>query len=533
VPKLYDVGGVYPANDHLKRLAKYELCRQAFDGRLEELRERLLQVMEDDPDRAEQLNQLRKLLIAVNLPDILLTKPADLMVGEPPIYESGKSDKSKEQKALNRTVEENGLNKLIHELVVGAGIRGDAFIKVRHGYRVDLSEIPEGYPKPKGIKKEPIIESVDPSYVFPEVSENNRKQFKAINIAYVYHVDMGDKEKPYLHVERHVPGYIISEDFELAEPKVVNVDDVPILQYSIIDTLGEPVITPTGVPVPLVFHVPYKTTDESWEGIGGIEKILSLLQAINDRLVQIDYILFKHSDPTMYGPPLEEMDSSTSAGGRYLEISKEDATPGYMTWESQLQGAFQELDKLISLVFQLSETPQWIFGTVVANNGSDGGTGTSHTDGMAIKARFMPILSKVKRIRVYVDEAIRDALYYAMVLENEANKGVVGFEPYEPQYPKIHWKDGLPESDLEMAQIMALRTGNKPTIDVKTAIKRMDEIDDTQAEEIIKRIQEEEEKANGFVDASIFNQEDPNAAPGDEKQSEESDEGDENRDGGK
>ncbi|OYD08536.1 phage portal protein [Paludifilum halophilum] len=523
MPKLYDVGGVYPADDHLERLAKYETCRVAFEGRLQELRERFMQVIAEDPDRLEQYKQLQRLLIAVNLPDIILTKPADLMVGEPPIYESGKGDRSPVQKALNSIVEENGLNKLIHEMVIGAGIRGDAFLKVRYDYRQDFSEIPEGYPKPKGTKPEPIIESVDPAYVFPEVSANSRKQFKAINIAYVYFIDTGKEEKPFLRVERHVPGYVIREDFELAEkPRVVTVDGVDLLQYDIIDQVSDPEIKATGADVPLVFHVPYKTTDESWEGIGGIEKILSLLEAIMDRLVQIDYILFKHSDPTMYGPALDESGTSTAAGGRYLEVNDQDVTPGYMTWESQLQGAFQELDKLVSMVFQISETPQWIFGTVVADNGSDGGTGTSHTDGMAIKARFMPILSKVKRIRVHVDEAVRDSLYYAMVMDKEK-----GGADYNAEYPKIHWKDGLPDSDKELAEIMNLRTGGKPTIDVKTAIKRMDELDDAQADAILKSIEEDTEKAAGFVDASIFNKD-----SGTEKQTEEKPEGDDEQDGG-
>lgn len=517
VPKLYDLGGVYPHDDHLERLAKYELCRKAFDGRLEELRERFMEVIANDPDRKEQYEQLRKLLIAVNLPDILMTKPADLMVGEPPTYESGKPDDSPEQQKLNELVEENGLNKLIHELVVGAGVKGDAFIKVRYDYRVDLSEIPEGYTPPPGIKKEPIIELVDPSYVFPEISEYNRKQFKAINIAFPYFVDDGKEERPFLRVERHVPGYIITEDFELGTPRTVNVDTVDLVQYPIIDRIGNPTITPTGVPTMLVFHVPYKTTDDSWQGIGGIEKILSLLQAINDRLVQIDYILFKHSDPTMYGPPLEDGGgNSAAAGGQYTEINKDDPVPGYTTWEAQLQAAFQELDKLISLVFMLSETPQWIFGTIVSSVGGEGGSGTSHTDGTAIKARFMPLLSKVKRIRVHVDEAIRDALYYAMVLENQAARGTTGFEPYDPVYPKIVWKDGLPESDKELAEIMNIRTGGKPTIDVKTAIKILDELDDAQAEEIMKRIEEDEKASSGFVDASIFNRDEGEAVVEDE-----------------
>jgi hypothetical protein len=151
----------------------------------------------------------------------------------------------------------------------------------------------------------------------------------------------------------------------------------------------------------------------------------------------------------------------------------------------------------------MSETPQWLFGTTVAGQ-EQGGTGTSHTDGAAIRARFMPILSKVRRIRVHVDRAIRDALWTAMELENYANDGVDGFTKYDPVYPKITWRDGLPRSEKEEAEIAQLRTGGKPTLDVQSAIKRLDNLDDMQAQEIIDRIHEDEKTANGFVDASIF-----------------------------
>jgi len=174
-----------------------------------------------------------------------------------------------------------------------------------------------------------------------------------------------------------------------------------------------------------------------------------------------------------------------------------------MTWKGELDAAFKELDMLLSIVFVESETPQWLFGTVIA--GSDkGGTGTSHTDGAAIKARFMPILSKVKRIRTHVDRALRDALWTAMVLENYANDGVEGFTPYNPVYPKINWRDGIPKNEKEEAEIYSIRTGAKPTLDVKSAIKRMDAYDDMQADEIVQRI-EAEEKAAGYVDSSVFN----------------------------
>lgn len=472
--------------------------------------------------------QLKTLYIACNIVDVLLTKPSDLLVGEPPSYESGLPDESREQQRLNSIAEENDLNARIHESVIGAGYRGDSFVKVRYGVAQDISEVPEGFTAPE-TDSEAIIEPIDASIVFPELARGSKKRFKAMNIAWVEWVEKPNgaiisrfsREKtdmiPFLNVERHVPGFIIYERYQLFTNGVDTQYGVPVEVFRI----GEKVSTgrkdsdvnETGVARPLVFHIPYKSLDDRWEGVSGIEKIESLLAAINDRLVQIDYILWKHSDPTMYGPAFDEEDGSVARfGGRYVEVEKDDVTPGYMTWNSQLEGAFKELSILLGLVFQMSETPQWLFGTTLAGDTS-GGTGTSHTDSGAIKARFMPILAKVNRIRVHVDKAIRDALWTAMELENFANKGVDGFEPYEAVYPKIAWKDGLPVDDKEQAEIMSLRTGGKPTLDVHSAIKHLDGVDDSHATATMTRISKDEEDAMGTVDSTVFNE----PADGDEE----------------
>jgi len=503
VAKLFDTGAMYPPADSIERLAKYYRGRKIFAGKQAEIYERASELLKDTPHAA----QLAKLYIAVNLMDVLLTKPADLMFGEAPAYESGLPDNSPQQQRLNSIVEENDVNQLGHELVIGAGIRGDAWIKVYYDRRGDFSEVPvdeNGEPLVDLPKPEPIIEAVDPSYVFPELSRGSRKRFKAINIAWVEWVTTRDGDIPYLNVERHVPGFIFYERYRLHENGVDNTYGAPIQTFKIgerVSTGRDSDIVETGLTWIPVFHIPYKSTDDDWAGISGIEKLESVLAAINDRLVQIDYILWKHSDPTAYGPDLG--DTNVNIAGRYIPVGKEDATPGYMEWSGHLESAFKELDLLLGLVFQMSETPQWLFGTTLTED--RGGTGTSHTDGVAIKARFMPILSKVKRIRVHVDRAFRDALWTAMALENYANEGVDGFEPYEPVYPTIRWKDGIPRDEKELAEIMNIRTGGKPTIDVQSAIKRMDEVDDDKAREVMARIEEDEKAANGFVDSSIFN----------------------------
>lgn len=500
---LFEKGGQFPPQDSIQRLAKYKRGKKIFDGNVIEIYERASELLKDTPHAP----QLQKLYIAVNIMDILCTKPADLLVGEPPKYESGKDHASIEQQRINSIAEENDLTQLLHEITTGNGYRGDAWLKTYYNVRQDMSAIPEGLRIPS-VSPEPIIESINASHVFPELARGSSKKFKAINIAWIEYVETRNDEKVFLNVERHVPNYIIYERFALEDKGVDTTWGVPIPTFYIGDKVAtgrDNDVIETGVPSLLVEHVPYKSVDDNWQGISVVEKLESVLAAINDRLVQIDYILWKHSDPTAYGPEIDGGGDSTRFGGKYIPMRKDDATPGYMIWNGQLDAAFKELDMLLGIVFQMSETPQWLFGTTLTPD--SGGTGTSHTDGVAIKARFMPILSKVKRIRTYVDKAIRDSLWKAQILENFANEEVDDFTPYEPVYPTITWSDGLPKNEKELAEVMQIRTGGKPTIDVQSAIKKQDDVDDIQARQTIERIDDDETRANGFVDASIFNAE--------------------------
>lgn len=495
------VGAQFPPEQHIERLAKYRRMKRLYQGKPREMYERAQALLADTP----HARQLDTLYIAVNLADIIVTKPADMLVGEPPQFETGLPDGSAEQTTINSYVEENDLTQLIYESAIGAGIRGESFIKERFGYRQDYSALLEiGANLPDDAVMEPIIEHVSATAVFPEVSNGDVKKFKAVDIAQVEYVSTPKTDIPFLNVERHLPGYIKYERYRLQEFEGgVNTDYGATIQiYNIVeqvDTGREEDLVATGVPHLLVQHIAYKATDDHWRGRSGLDTVESIIYAINDRLTQIDYILWKHSDPNAYGPNLQGAGDGDEVrlGGAYIPVGKDDMAPGYMTWNGQLDSAFKELETLIGMVFQLAETPQWLFGTVLGDQNA-GGTGTSHTDSAAIKARFMPILSKVARIRSQYDRAIRDALYYCQLLDVEH-----GDATFTPVYPTISWTDGLPRNEKEEAEIMSIRTGGKETIDVHSAIKRLDRVDDEKAKETIRRIESDTET----VDASIFNEE--------------------------
>lgn len=501
-----NAGEQFPPQRDVERLLRYARMERIYDGDVKGIYNRASTLMQG----AAHVTQLEKLYIAVNLIDVLNSKPADLLVGEGITVETKYDDESPEQRALNRIVRENNTNALIYEAVIGAGIRGDAWLKTYYANRDDASEIKAlGLPVPDGLlDPEPVIESVPANLVFPELAKGSRKKFKAISICGIEYVKEDDEEVPYLNVERHLAGYIIYERYRMKDSGVVTDNGVNLSTYEVerqVTTGREDDAVLTGVPEILVKHIPYKAKDSEWQGVGNIEKIEDVLIAINDRLLQIDYILFKHSDPHMYGPDIQDDDGAQRLGGGiYVPVTPEDTAPGYMTWNSQLEGAFKQLDYLLSVVFQMTETPQWLFGTTITQD--KGGTGTSHTDGRAIQMRLLPILSKVNRIKIYAETAFRDTLYAVQRLEVYANEGVEGFEHYTPQYPKIVWDSPIPRDEKEDAEVASLRVGGKPTLDVHSSIKRLDGFDDEEATKIIDRITEDEDRVDSFVDASIFNE---------------------------
>lgn len=491
-------GAIFPPANHIERIAKYHRMKAYFDGKHKDVYNRMAELLINSP----QQKQLNKLYIAINLPYILCLKPADLLIGDRPTYDSGFPDDSVEQKKLNEFVEENDLNTLIYESATGGAYRGESFLIARYGTRQDLSEL-DRLGLSKNAPFEAIIEHAAADSVFPETSEGNIKKIKAYNVTSIESVMIDDEETLYLNVAKHIPGFIVYEKYRMKEHGIDTSNGFPVTLYKLVQKVktsrGNNVVE-TGTTLPLVFHVPYSSVDDTWQGKGFVETVEHALQALEDRITQLDYILLKHSDPVLYGPELQSgQDGAVQMSGKYIPLRKEDATPGAITWDGKLEAVFKEIDYLISYIFQMSETPQWLFGTTISGGGNSGGTGTSHSDGAAIKARFMPILSKVKRIRNNYDKTIRDILWTCFELEKAQGN-------YEGKdvYPKIYWKDGIPKNELEEAQIMEIRTGSKPTIDLQSAIKRMDELDDMQASEIISRIKDDEASLQP-VDPNTFN----------------------------
>jgi Mn-containing catalase len=113
----------------------------------------------------------------------------------------------------------------------------------------------------------------------------------------------------------------------------------------------------------------------------------------------------KHTDPNMCGDPmyLEYNDDTKTynapVGGTFFPYSKEGGEPKYLTWDGKLEAAEKQLDRLIEMLFYVSETSPACFGL---------DKNATTESGAALKKRLLRTLAKVNRKKLYSDPAIKD-----------------------------------------------------------------------------------------------------------------------------
>lgn len=478
---MFAVGEVFPPQAHYERVLKCKTNKELFKGYHSN-------VFHESIGRLDRAKDT--LYISVNLAGIICKKSADFLFGEEIKITAGLGDDTPEQKAFDRFMEQNHLNILLYESALSNAYAGDSFIKVRYGQEFG-GELP-----PELDTHRVIIENLDAERVFPETVMWDKNKIKVFHVAVPYY-DSNQKQW-FLNVESHSAGQIFYHQYTLSplytnrngEVERWSIDGVVEKSFAVVNT---------GVPIPLVVHIPNLATADEWQGIDDLTELHPLLDEINNRLSQIADILDKHSNPAMAVPSgLLGTDEDGNAEFRvavdkvFEVMGKDDVVPQYITWNGQLNEAFQELDRLIDLVLTTSEIPAVALGR--------GDSGTSGSSGLAIKWRMNSLLAKINRKRQYYQKGLKQIFYTAQKLEE-----VLGIANYDLTIPVIEFKDGLPIDEMEQANIMQVRTGGTKTMSQKTAIMKLNNMTEEQAEAEIQRIKEEEEANQVVADASIFN----------------------------
>jgi len=446
----------YPPADHVLRVKDYERYEKLFLGQHREL------YAPGVPGKF----QLRRYIVA-NFAGVISRLSADLLFGEQPDFLMPE-DVQGAQEALDNLIARNNLHTTNYESALANSFRGDAVYKVRWGKRTPQSEQPEA-----------IIEEIPPTIYFPELSEDDVRQVLRVTLAWPK-TDPLDRQKRYLRIEEHEPGLIRNRLLRLGGGG----DELPLETLEAYKDL-EPEVE-TGLDHIPIFHVPNFVYGSRYWGVSDYKDLEPLFEALDERLSQTDEVMTKHVAPKLVLPPrfINEDGTVNLSELEVVQLEAGEQAPTYVTWDAHLSAAQAHTDRLIDLIFIMSETAPVAFGL------EKYGTAQS---GTALRLRLLRTLAKINRKRLYYDRALKAALLCAQQLEV-----IHGGAAYEPAEPTIQWADGLPEDLTEMVQteMQRLAAGNTS---IESSVRRLDGPDAVEAE--MGRIAEETGQAVALTGA--------------------------------
>ena len=148
--------------------------------------------------------------------------------------------------------------------------------------------------------------------------------------------------------------------------------------------------------------------------------------------------------------------------------------PGYITWDSQVEASFRQVEMLMEQFYALSETSPAAFGNLKAG---------LVESGSALRRLMMAPLAKVNRVRMGFDAGLREVLRLAALLDS--GRAVE---------PVIGWADGLPDDESEEIRNEATAVASEVS-SRRSSMKRLWGYTDEQADEELQRIRAEQPSA--------------------------------------
>jgi hypothetical protein len=455
-------GQPWPPKSEYERLKRYDNNRKLFQNKHTE-------VYEDQFKRIERVignfGEVVSYQVIVNYQKLISIKVADLLFGEAPKIKCGDNN-STEQETIDTIEKRSELINTAYKIAIDVSRYGDGLIYV---YR-DNKGGKIGYTQP------PLWLPVT-NYASGEI----------INHVIAYTSNEGQN----LTVQIHFKGYYEQREYTL---------DTGI--NTTIKSLVSSNNIQTGLDDFAVIQVPNIQTTDSIFGMDDYTDIDSIISEIIVRLSQISRVLDKHAAPSVQGPSMAlEQDPTTGEwklkmGNYFPRDTQDDPSVEYITWDGQLASSFQMIEKLTNILYVVSEMGP----TLLGDTENAGGQATS---GTAFKLRMISPLAKVRRIAMRFTPALEKALRLCSQLGGEGIKNLKDAEI------SIQWRDGLPNDELETANIMNTRTGGKATISQKRAIELINDMTEEQAEEELQQILDEESALNPLTPPPMSGENEP------------------------
>ncbi|MGF9714983.1 phage portal protein [Paenibacillus naphthalenovorans] len=396
--------------------------------------------------------------VIINYQKLISLKIADLLLGEAPRIVAGESG-SEEQKSVDTIIKKTDLFNTAYESALDVSRYGDGLFYVYNdgsGGQIDVTQ---------------------PSIWFPVVDLDNIKRIKFHVLAWV--TEYNDSYT--LSVEIHEKGRYEKRKYILEKTSG---------KYYI-KSLVESMFVNTGLNDFAIIQIPNIITSDRIHGMDDYTDIDSIISELLVRIGQISIILDKHANPSVSGPAsVLEKDPITGEyqlkmGNFFARENKDSPEISYITWDGQLEANFKMIEQLINFLHAISE----MGGKFLGDDSKDGAA----LSGTALRFKMISPLAKAKRITNRYKTALEKAITLCSRL------GGKGIKDLSDTPISITFMDGLPNDPREEAEIMQIRTGTKPTMSVKRALKMYDHMSEEDAEFELAEIEAEDAKSNPYL----------------------------------
>lgn len=327
---------------------------------------------------------------------------------------------------------------------------------------------------------EPCVDFIHPQFYEPIYDEWDTTEIKANKLEFYYKAADGTEYKK-IELDEY------NKYTELFYKKSEN--DTDFIEYKeSIETKHKQGL--------LIQYVPFFSSLFEFWGNSIFIDIEDVLKEINNRASRMKRVLDIFSSPKLLLPKSifeqvfqgEEV-ITDSQGNKYVNLGNDDVymwdpetdgdqKPEYITWDANLESAFELFKNIETALAVLTDTP-----TDVLKNSQS----ASPESGRALKIRFIQTLYKAAQISKALTNPLKKALWQALGLEDQ-----FGTEKIKQEWVEINWISGLPMDEEEIT--LEIEKYNNKLQSRETTVKKLNNLNSRQLEEELKRIEEDERR---------------------------------------
>lgn len=277
--------------------------------------------------------------------------------------------------------------------------------------------------------------------------------------------------------------FFAADGLSVEEP--MGIDELPVVHFKNLECPGEP----------------YGRSDYT-------PSLKQKSRAASETMTQYNMVRAKHSNPKLALPEkilkaLRDQRQGKVAVDRELfdlvAVKPGEPLPQYLEWDGKLEAAKNEIEILRDEYFAEAQIAKPLLSQPTAS--LEGGE-----TGRANIIKLLPTIGLAQTKHQLLEPAIQADLRIAQKLMNASRQESKRFDVSEV---RITWPDGLPADDFENIRTIQLRVDGG-TLSRKSAMMRLDDMTDAEAEAELERIQEEREQ---FDPASFLTEVPPVEAP--------------------